>query len=225
MASKPLRKQSHYKQSATGTRASATDLQRRRILGAALHAFASTGYLGTKISDIAAEAGVSHGLVHHYYGSKILLYSTILEAGLSYLEESRRRALAGKHSLEEQQRRWVYSVIHCFDHKDTVLFGRLVMQILGAPDVHPPACVEALNRFTKLEIQILCSLLMDAGKSLEEATSVSCLVFNTILGNKLIGMHQDAFNILFRTGCDLLGVSDQPLPEPIDYPSFPWTLE
>ena len=37
------------------------------------------GFLGTKVTDIAAAAGVSHGLVHHYFGSKAEVFVAIIE--------------------------------------------------------------------------------------------------------------------------------------------------
>jgi AcrR family transcriptional regulator len=43
---------------------------RPEILAAARTLFASRGYHGTTVRDIAAEAGVNAALVHHYFGSK-----------------------------------------------------------------------------------------------------------------------------------------------------------
>ncbi len=43
---------------------------RAEILAAARTLFASRGYHGTTVRDIAAEAGVNAALVHHYFGSK-----------------------------------------------------------------------------------------------------------------------------------------------------------
>lgn len=44
--------------------------RREQILAAALRVFADRGYEATRISDIAAEAGVAYGLVYHYFGSR-----------------------------------------------------------------------------------------------------------------------------------------------------------
>lgn len=43
---------------------------RKKILKAGLKVFALKGYYAAKISDIAQEAGLSHGLVYHYFKSK-----------------------------------------------------------------------------------------------------------------------------------------------------------
>jgi len=44
--------------------------KRRLILDAAIRVLARQGYHGTRVSDIADEAGVAYGLVYHYFGSK-----------------------------------------------------------------------------------------------------------------------------------------------------------
>ena len=51
--------------------------KRRRILRAAITVFARRGYHASKVSDVAAEAGVAYGLVYHYFGSKEELLETI----------------------------------------------------------------------------------------------------------------------------------------------------
>ncbi len=52
--------------------------QKDRILEAARDLFARHGFSATKISDIAAQAGVSHGLVHHYFGSKAKVFEALI---------------------------------------------------------------------------------------------------------------------------------------------------
>ena len=44
--------------------------KRRAILDAAIRTFARQGYHGTRVSDIADQAGVAYGLVYHYFKSK-----------------------------------------------------------------------------------------------------------------------------------------------------------
>ena len=53
----------------SAARAPAAD-KRRAILDAAIRVLARQGYHGTRVSDIADEAGVAYGLVYHYFGSK-----------------------------------------------------------------------------------------------------------------------------------------------------------
>ena len=44
--------------------------RRRQILDAAVQVFAQQGFHACRVSDIAREAGVAHGLIYHYFDSK-----------------------------------------------------------------------------------------------------------------------------------------------------------
>ena len=46
------------------------DKRRNQILAAALKVFAEKGFAATKVSNIASEAGLSHGLLYHYFKTK-----------------------------------------------------------------------------------------------------------------------------------------------------------
>jgi AcrR family transcriptional regulator len=58
------------------------DERRAAILAAARGVFARKGLASTKISDLAAAAGLSHGLVYHYFESKEAVYAAIVESVL-----------------------------------------------------------------------------------------------------------------------------------------------
>jgi len=62
---------------------------RARILEAALRLFADMGRGQTSIRDIAREAGVSLGMVNHYFGSKEALYQTCVDTMFAELAELR----------------------------------------------------------------------------------------------------------------------------------------
>jgi AcrR family transcriptional regulator len=55
------------------------DELREQIKQAALKRFARHGYLGTKTSMIAAEAGISEGLIFRYFKSKDELFTTLVQ--------------------------------------------------------------------------------------------------------------------------------------------------
>lgn len=56
--------------------------RREEILEAALDQFIRKGYTGTKIKDIADAAGMSVGLLFHYYESKEELYTALIGLGV-----------------------------------------------------------------------------------------------------------------------------------------------
>ncbi len=70
---------------------------RRKVLGAASLLFAEHGVDGVSVRDVARDAGVSLGLVHHYFGSKDALYQAAIAAMYAELDPLRAefdRALA-----------------------------------------------------------------------------------------------------------------------------------
>jgi len=58
-------------------RSIATGEKRRLILDAAVRVFARRGFHTSRVGDIAEEAGISHGLLYHYFSSKDELLETI----------------------------------------------------------------------------------------------------------------------------------------------------
>ena len=51
--------------------------KRRLTLDAAFHVFARKGFHHCRVSDVADEAGVAHGLVYHYFDSKEEILNTL----------------------------------------------------------------------------------------------------------------------------------------------------
>ena len=58
------------------------DERREQILSAALKVFAKKGFAATKISDIVAQGGMSHGLVYHYFKSKEEIFYVLLKRAM-----------------------------------------------------------------------------------------------------------------------------------------------
>ncbi|KZE80785.1 TetR family transcriptional regulator [Paenibacillus elgii] len=58
------------------------DERKEQIMDAALKVFSRRGIAGTKMSMIAAEAGISHGLLYHYFKSKDELFTTLVQMAM-----------------------------------------------------------------------------------------------------------------------------------------------
>jgi AcrR family transcriptional regulator len=68
------------------------DATRARLLAHALRLFGERGYASTPVSAIAASAGVSQGLLYHYFPGKTELVVAIFEDGIRDVRESWARA-------------------------------------------------------------------------------------------------------------------------------------
>lgn len=68
-------------------RSIALEDRRRQILDAAVRVFARRGYHGSRVGEIAEEAGVAHGLLYHYFSSKEQVLQTVFRENWGALLE------------------------------------------------------------------------------------------------------------------------------------------
>jgi len=83
-------------------RSIAREDRRRRLLEAAVRVFARAGYHGSRVGDIAEEAGVAHGLLYHYFSSKEEVLRTIFRENWGELLE-RFRAVEGSDEPADEK--------------------------------------------------------------------------------------------------------------------------
>lgn len=76
--------------------------KRRVILDAAVRVFARRGYHGSRVGDIAEEAGVAHGLLYHYFSSKEQVLQTIFRENWGELLERFRSVEAADEPAGEK---------------------------------------------------------------------------------------------------------------------------
>jgi TetR/AcrR family fatty acid metabolism transcriptional regulator len=76
--------------------------RRRQILDAAVRVFARRGYHGSRVGEIAEEAGVAHGLLYHYFSSKEQVLQTVFRENWGELLERFRAVEAAGESAREK---------------------------------------------------------------------------------------------------------------------------
>ena len=67
--------------------------QKQKIIAAATKLFAYKGLAATKMADIATEAGISYGLLYHYFDNKELIFKATVERGTLAFERLISQAL------------------------------------------------------------------------------------------------------------------------------------
>jgi TetR/AcrR family fatty acid metabolism transcriptional regulator len=72
------------------------------ILDAAVRVFARRGYHGSRVGDIATEAGVAHGLLYHYFASKDQVLETVFRDNFGELLERFRAVEASEEPAAEK---------------------------------------------------------------------------------------------------------------------------
>jgi AcrR family transcriptional regulator len=115
-------------------RSPAQEAKRRRILEAAVRAFARKGYHACRVGEIASEAGVAYGLVYHYFTSKDEILETIFRETWSQM-------LTAIEAVEEdgvpaaEQLRKVCAIVLRTWKRDPDLVRVLVREVTRSPHI------------------------------------------------------------------------------------------
>jgi AcrR family transcriptional regulator len=123
-------------------RSTASEEKRRLILGAAVRVFARKGYHSSRVGDIAAEAGVAHGLLYHYFASKEQLLETVFRETWSALLEAFARVAESDEPAPEQLRQVAAILLRSW-RRDPDLVRVLVREV-GRSQT-PPARVDEIG--------------------------------------------------------------------------------
>jgi TetR/AcrR family fatty acid metabolism transcriptional regulator len=115
-------------------RSPAQEEKRRRILEAAVRAFARKGYHACRVGEIATEAGVAYGLVYHYFTSKDEILETIFR-------DTWTQMLSAIEAVEEdgvpagEQLRKVAAIVLRTWKRDPDLVRVLVREVTRSPHI------------------------------------------------------------------------------------------
>ena len=115
-------------------RSPAQEEKRRRILEAAVRAFARKGYHACRVGEIATEAGVAYGLVYHYFTSKDEILETIFR-------DTWTQKLTAIEAVEEdgvpagEQLRKVAAIVLRTWKRDPDLVRVLVREVTRSPQI------------------------------------------------------------------------------------------
>lgn len=117
-----------------------------RMINGALKIFALNGYQKASTDDIVKEAGISKGLLFHYFGSKAGLYIFVYEYSARYMSMELQRAV----SLRERDLFRLLSQVE--DAKNVLLRNYPYMQkfLLTHEDIQDEGIKKAIGDFTDL---------------------------------------------------------------------------
>ena len=108
--------------------------KRRLILEAAVRVFARSGYHTSRVGDIAEEAGVAHGLLYHYFGSKEEVLQTIFRESWALLVEALHGVERSDDPPPEQLRQISAILLRSWRH-DPDLVRVLVREVARSPQL------------------------------------------------------------------------------------------
>ena len=103
------------------------DERREQILSAALQLFATRGFAATKISDIVAKVGISHGLVYHYFKSKEEMFYELLKRAMQQSSESILKVeIQSIHPIDKVRQITRYILSGIQNYEDTAYYFMIV---------------------------------------------------------------------------------------------------
>jgi AcrR family transcriptional regulator len=134
--------------------------RRAEILRAALSVFARQGLAATKISDIAEAAGISHGLVYHYFPTKEAIYTALVEraaqGGLRTTEE----ALAHSSAASPWERLRTLCEVMVTGIQTQPEYLMIMLQV-GTPNALPGGARRALVQYARQTVANLAALIRE----------------------------------------------------------------
>jgi TetR/AcrR family fatty acid metabolism transcriptional regulator len=109
-------------------RSIALDDKRKLILDAAIRVFAEHGYHGSRVGDIAEDAGVAHGLLYHYFASKDDVLRTIFAENWGELI-GRFRAVEDSHEPAREKLEGIAKILLRTWRNDPALVTVMVREV------------------------------------------------------------------------------------------------
>jgi TetR/AcrR family transcriptional regulator, fatty acid metabolism regulator protein len=106
--------------------------RRQLILEAAVRVFARKGFHAARVGDIAAEAGVAHGLLYHYFKSKDEVLETVFRETWRAMIDTISGVEAGGDPAREQLRKVSAIVLRTWK-RDPDLVRVLVREVTRSP--------------------------------------------------------------------------------------------
>jgi TetR/AcrR family fatty acid metabolism transcriptional regulator len=108
--------------------------RRRQILDAAVRVFARSGYHGSRVGDIATEAGVAHGLLYHYFASKDEVLETVFRENFGELLE-RFRAVEGADEPAPEKLEGIAKILLRTWRNNPALVTVMVREVARSPQL------------------------------------------------------------------------------------------
>ena len=112
--------------------------RRAQILDAAVRVFARDGFDTARVADVAAQAGVAHGLVYHYFASKQALLEAVFRQTWDGMLDAIRAVESSGQPAREQLRQVAAIILRTW-RRDPDLIRVLVREVARSPQVEAQA--------------------------------------------------------------------------------------
>ena len=128
------------------------------IIDAALEVFRERGFANARMADIARRAGVSYGLVYHYFGSKEVLFEIIVESWWDALYTMMNNEISSNEQIQNKLVNIIKFFLDTYGQNPN-LMSIFVSEVCRSSVYHTE---EGLSRF--LKFFNLCEKIMTQGQ-------------------------------------------------------------
>ena len=174
------------------------DERREQILTSALLLFSTKGLAATKVTDIAAAAGMSQGLMYHYFDSKEAIFIELIRSAFARLNDACYHLEAMALSPSEKIKLALGGLLQGInDNADHARYHLLIAQAT-ASDAIPPAASAIIQNENQIPYQVIARI-MAAGQAegtlrQHDPAELALLFWSTIKGLAIHrAVHGDGF--------------------------------
>jgi AcrR family transcriptional regulator len=127
----------------------AKEEQRARILSSALELFVRRGFAATRIADLAGHAGISQGLLYHYFASKDEILVALLESSLPRMDAAAKGLEAMAIPAADKIRLALDALIQGIQENGDTGRHHLLVALASVSDALPPAARDLIARHAR----------------------------------------------------------------------------
>lgn len=139
------------------------DERREQILSSALKLFAKNGLAATRITDIASTAGISQGLIYHYYASKEDIFVELIDTAFDRINEACRWLEDQPLSPSEKIRFAIRELLRLLEEDENAARYHLLIAQATASEAIPDEAKEIIKRENNLPYESM-ERIMAAGQ-------------------------------------------------------------
>jgi AcrR family transcriptional regulator len=134
-----------------------TEFRRSEILEAGTVVFAEKGFHGTRMDDVAAEAGLSKATIYAYFRSKDEIFEGVVEDATAKIAKATEEAVNAATNLSDKLEAFIHARMSFWENKLP-----LFRVILGLRSDSPNW--QRTLKWQRVPVQFLTNLLADAAK-------------------------------------------------------------
>lgn len=175
------------------------DERREKILHHALGLFASKGLYATKVSDIAAQAQMSQGLLYHYFRSKEEIFTELIREAFEKMNAGARGLEASPMPPGEKIRFALTQLLQGIEESEDFAATVMLIAQAGISDVTPAEAQAILSSESMVPYEVVERIMLagqqDGSIKQHDARELSLVFWTTIKG---LALHKAVYGAAFK---------------------------